>query len=79
MRDNAHPFPFDAQAEIVMKTFMQATGEKLNRAQRQVSGGDNVQRFSHGGSWQSHHSYDPRCRRSSTKQDCASRTSWEAG
>lgn len=42
MRDNAHPFPFDAQVEIVMKTFMQATGEKLNRAQRQVSGGDNV-------------------------------------
>lgn len=38
MRDNAHPFPFDAQAEIVMKTFMQATGEKLSRAQRQVSG-----------------------------------------
>ena len=59
MRDKAHPFPFDAQAEIVMKTFMQATSEKLNRAQRQVSGGDNVQRFSHGGSWQSHHSYDP--------------------
>ncbi|WP_283184417.1 hypothetical protein [Pseudomonas svalbardensis] len=59
MRDKAHPFPFDAQAELVMKTFMQATGEKLSRAQRQVSGGDNVQRFSHGGSWQSHHSYDP--------------------
>jgi hypothetical protein len=59
MRDKVHPFPFDAQAELVMKAFMQATGEKLNRAQRQVGGGDDVQRFSHGGSWQSHHSYDP--------------------
>jgi hypothetical protein len=59
MRDKAHPFPFDAQAELVMKAFMKATGEKLNQARRQVGGGDEVQRFSHGGSWQSHHSYDP--------------------
>ncbi|MEB0048262.1 MULTISPECIES: hypothetical protein [unclassified Pseudomonas] len=42
-----------------MKAFMAATGERLNRAQKQVGGGDEIQRFSHGGSWQSHHSYDP--------------------
>ena len=27
MRDKVHPFPFDAQAELVMKAFMQATGK----------------------------------------------------
>ncbi|KAA8553763.1 hypothetical protein [Pseudomonas marginalis] len=59
MRDKSHPFPFDAQAELVMKAFMQVTGEKLSRAQREVGGGDDVQRFNHGGSWQSHNSYDP--------------------
>ncbi len=59
MRGKSHPFPFDAQAESVMKAFMAATGERLNRAQKQVGGGDEIQRFSHGGSWQSHHSYDP--------------------
>lgn len=59
MRDQAHPFPFDAQAELVMKAFMKATGERLDQARRQVGGSDEVQRFSHGGSWQSHHSYAP--------------------
>lgn len=59
MRDKVHPFPFDAQAEVVMRAFMRATGERLDQARRQVGGGDNVQRFSHGGSWQSHHSYAP--------------------
>lgn len=46
MRDKVHPFPFDAQAELVIKAFMHATGEKLSRAQRHVGGGDDVQRFS---------------------------------
>ena len=59
MKDKAHPFPFDAQAELVMKAFMSATGERLDQARRQVGGSDEVQRFSHGGSWQSHHSYAP--------------------
>ncbi|MBK3453261.1 MULTISPECIES: hypothetical protein [Pseudomonas] len=59
MRDKTHPFPFDAQAEVVMKAFMKATGERLDQARRQVGGSDEVQRFSHGGSWQSHHSYAP--------------------
>lgn len=59
MRDKSHPFPFDPQAERVMKAFMQVTGEKLSRAQREVGGGDDVQRFNHGGSWQSHNSHDP--------------------
>ncbi|MDP9687701.1 UNVERIFIED_ORG: hypothetical protein J2W82_001357 [Pseudomonas mohnii] len=59
MRDKAHPFPFDAQAELVMKAFMKATGERLDQARRRLGGGDEVQRFSHGGSWQSHHSYAP--------------------
>lgn len=59
MKDKTHPFPFDAQAELVMKAFMKATGERLDQARRQVGGSDAVQRFSHGGSWQSHHSYAP--------------------
>ncbi|WP_207877810.1 hypothetical protein [Pseudomonas sp. 32_A] len=59
MKDKGHPFPFDAQAELVMKTFMKATGDRLDQARRQVGGGDEVQHFSHGGSWQSHHSYAP--------------------
>lgn len=32
----AHPFPFDAQAKLVMKAFMKATGERLDQARRQV-------------------------------------------
>ncbi|MCV4286767.1 hypothetical protein OH708_02490 [Pseudomonas capsici] len=59
MRDKAHPFPFYTEAKLVMEAFMKATGERLDQARRQVDGGDNVQRFSHGGSWQSHHSYAP--------------------
>ncbi|MGY2373124.1 hypothetical protein ACW9IB_01190 [Pseudomonas sp. SDO524_S393] len=59
MKDKAHPFPFDTQAELVMKAFMNATKERLDQARRQVGGSDEVQRFSHGGSWQSHHSYAP--------------------
>lgn len=59
MRDKAHPFPFYTEAKLVMEAFMKATGERLDQARRQVGGGDNVQRFSHGGSWQSHHSYAP--------------------
>ncbi|WPO97519.1 hypothetical protein SFA35_12610 [Pseudomonas sp. HR96] len=59
MRDKAHPFPFDAQADLVMKAFMKATGEKLELERKKLGGGDEVQRFSHGGSWQSHHSYAP--------------------
>lgn len=59
MRDKAHPFPFDTQAGLVMKAFREETWERLDQARRQVGGGDNVQRFSHGGSWQSHHSYAP--------------------
>lgn len=53
MKDKGHPFSFDIQAELVMKTFMKATGERLDQARRQVGGGDEVQHFSHGGSWQS--------------------------
>ncbi|OSN64411.1 hypothetical protein BV349_03825 [Pseudomonas syringae pv. actinidiae] len=59
MSDKAHPFPFDAQADLVMKAFMKATGEKLELERKKLGGGDEVQRFSHGGSWQSHHSYAP--------------------
>lgn len=59
MKDKTHPFPFDAQAELVMQAFMKATGERLDQARRQVGGSDAVQRFSHGGSWQSHQSYAP--------------------
>ncbi|WDM57701.1 hypothetical protein K4A76_14585 [Pseudomonas sp. NEEL19] len=59
MRDKAHPFPFDVQAGLVMQAFREATWERLDQARRQVGGGENVQRFSHGGSWQSHHSYAP--------------------
>ncbi|HBN8511125.1 TPA: hypothetical protein L3715_004743 [Pseudomonas aeruginosa] len=49
MKDKAHPFPFDAQAELVMKMFMKATGERLDQARRQVGGGNEVQHFSHEG------------------------------
>ncbi|MFI7836977.1 hypothetical protein [Pseudomonas asiatica] len=59
MRGKAHPFPFDVQAEFVMNAFIKATGERLDQARRRVGGGDDVQRFSHGGSWQSHNSYAP--------------------
>lgn len=59
MRDKSHPFPFDAEAKLVMKAFMQATAQRLDQARREVGGGDEVQRFSHGGSWQSHNSYAP--------------------
>ncbi|MBC3495739.1 hypothetical protein HU764_012140 [Pseudomonas sp. SWRI100] len=59
MRDRNHPFPFDSQAESVMKAFVKETGEELRNAQKQVGGGENALVFNHGGAWQSHHSYAP--------------------
>ncbi len=34
MRDRNHPFPFDSQAEGVMKAFVKETGEELRNAQK---------------------------------------------
>lgn len=58
MRDK-HPFPFDTQARDVTNAFMRTVGEKFRLAQEGYVSSHNVQIFSHGGNWQSHHSYDP--------------------
>lgn len=58
MRDK-HPFPFDTEARGVTSAFMQIVGEKFRLAQESYVSSHNVQIFSHGGAWQSHHSYDP--------------------
>lgn len=55
----SHPFPFDAQAEAVMAAFGQDAGQRMREEQSRIGGSGRVQVFSHGRSWQSHHSYDP--------------------
>lgn len=55
----SNPFPFDAEADAVMAAFGQDASERMRKAQSQIGGGGRVQIFSHGKSWQSHHSYAP--------------------
>lgn len=55
----SHPFPFDAQVEAVMTVFGQDASERMRKEQSRIGGSGRVQIFSHGRSWQSHHSYDP--------------------
>ncbi len=54
-----HPFPFDAEAGLVMQEFGQEVSERLRESQYAYVDPRNIQRFVHGRSWQSHQSYDP--------------------
>jgi len=53
------PFPFDFEASEVMESFSEAVRARVDERRGEIIDSRNVQRFRHGGAWQSHHSYDP--------------------
>lgn len=54
-----HPFPFDTESREVMQSFNKEVARRLREAQESFVDSNNMQRFIHGRTWQSHQSHDP--------------------
>jgi hypothetical protein len=54
-----HPFPFDTESREVMQSFNKEVTRRLREAQESLVDSNNMQRFTHGRTWQSHQSHDP--------------------
>jgi len=54
-----HPFPFDSESREVMQSFSKEVSRRLREAQESFVDSNNMQRFTHGRTWQSHQSHDP--------------------